>query len=69
AELGLSSPLYHSTSYHHHHHHLMCFIKNLPEHILEAEGGSVAKYKRRVGQWLLNVGDAAAEALICSRYQ
>ncbi|XP_046679348.1 cytochrome P450 4C1-like [Homalodisca vitripennis] len=41
------------------------FHENLPEHnILEAEGGSVAEYKRRAGRWLLNQGDAAAEVLI-----
>ncbi|KAG8256414.1 hypothetical protein J6590_069096 [Homalodisca vitripennis] len=44
-------------------------LRSHRKHILGAEGGSVAEYKRRMGQWLLNLGDAASEALIRSRYR
>lgn len=42
--------------------------RNLPPDIVAAEGVSIALYKRRVVEWLVRIGPAAAETLICSPY-
>lgn len=42
--------------------------RNLPVDILEAGGGSLAAYKKRVVEWLLRIGPVNSEALIHSLY-
>ncbi|TLY45187.1 MAG: hypothetical protein E6K54_08915 [Gammaproteobacteria bacterium] len=42
--------------------------RNLPQEILQAEGDSIAMYKRRVNQWLMQIGPEAAEVMTQSPY-
>ncbi len=42
--------------------------RNIPTKLIEAEGSSDAIYKKTVSSWLLDIGEAASEALVYSIY-